>query len=258
MDHAETTTQHLLEALVAGSRMVYRIYQSQGEHDFDLHYADGRVSAVEVTSSVDEAGERINAAILNKRKGGASIKTKLCKKDWFIHPVSGANINKIRREADEYLSTIEASGVEKFFFLNDDDPSVERIYAELGIASGSVFPHFKDPGQIWIALPITGGAVNADTVIEAAKREALKVDNRRKLQTSGAVERHLVVYVYITSHPWCALMDFEPPATLPQLPTEITDIWVFSETRSEKEYVVWRAGTSLPWHKATYSLQISV
>jgi len=58
----------------------------------------------------------------------------------------------------------------------------------------------------------------------------------------------LAVYVYLTNYlPWCALVDFEPPPDLPQLPSEITDIWVFSEARSEHEYIVWRAGTFAPW-----------
>jgi hypothetical protein len=251
MDHAETVAQRLLEAVLIGTRMVYRVNQSRGEHDFDLHYPDGRVSAVEVTSSVDEGGERTNAAILDKRKGGPAVKTKLCEKDWYVHPVPGANINKIRDKIDEYIAAIESAGIEKFFFFSQKDhPSVERIYADLGVVSGSVFPYWKEPGFIKIAPPGGGGALNASTVIEAVEREAFKNDNRRKLGASGAAERHLAVYVYMTNYlPWGGLVDFEPPSDLPKLPSEITDIWAFSETRSDHEYVVWRASTSLGWRR---------
>ena len=154
MDHAEILAQRLIESVLVGSRMVYRAYQSQGQHDFELHYSDGRVSAVEVTSSVDAQTERTDAAILDKRKGGAFVKTKLCNKDWYIHPVAGANINKIRSKVDEYLAVIESAGIEKFFFFffsAADHPSVERIYADLGVVSGTVFPHWKEPGYIGIA-----------------------------------------------------------------------------------------------------------
>lgn len=46
---------------------------------------------------------------------------------------------------------------------------------------------------------------------------------------------------------WCALVDFEPPLESPQLPPKVTHIWLYSETRSADEYVVWHAGSSTPW-----------
>ena len=97
--------------------------------------------------------------------------------------------------------------------------------------------------------PGGGGSVDARTVIKAAWREVLKSDNRRKLGVSGVDERHLAVYVYLTNYlPWYALVGFEPPPDLPQLPPEITDLWLFSETRSPDEYVVWRANKASRWH----------
>ena len=227
--------------------MVYRTDQRRGGHDFDLCYPDGQVSAVEVTSSVDDVGERTNAAILDKRKGGSAIKTKLCKKDWYIRSVSGANINKIRARVDEYLAAVESAGIETFFGPTDWHPSVERIYRDLSVVSGSVIP-WKDPGYIRMAPPGGGSALNASTAIRAAEREARKEDNRKKLGAAGTHERHLVVYVYVTNYlPWCALVDFEPPPDLPGLPSEITDIWLCSETRSEHQYAVWRASDFSPW-----------
>jgi hypothetical protein len=133
MDHAEAVAKQLLESVLVGARMNYRDNQSKGEHDFDLGYPDGRISPVEVTSAVDESVELTNAAILDKKKGGSAIKTKLSKKDWYISPSPGANINRIRSSADEYLAAIESEGLEKFFGpINCDSPSVERIYRDLG------------------------------------------------------------------------------------------------------------------------------
>ena len=39
--------------------MEYRVDQSRGQYDFDLHNSDGSVAAVEVTSSVDQLIEGI-------------------------------------------------------------------------------------------------------------------------------------------------------------------------------------------------------
>ena len=250
MDHAEAVAKRLFESVFVGSHMNYRDSQSKGEYDFDLCYADGCISVMEVTSAVDEVVELTNAAILDKKKGGSAIKTKLCKKDWYITPARGANIKRIRADSDRYLASIESEGRETFFGpTNCDSLSVERIYLDLHVISGAVI-RWKEPGYIRIAPPGGGGPVGASIVINAVKREAWKDDNRRKLSTAGTQERHLAVYVYLTNYlPWCALVDFEPPLDLPQLPPEITDIWAFSESRSEHEYVVWRAALFSPWRR---------
>lgn len=251
VDHAERVAQALVESVVSGSRMVYRVDQSRSVHDFDLHYPDGRASAAEVTASVNEAGQRTNAAILDKKRGGPAVKTTLCKKDWYIHPESGAIIKKIRQMADEYLAAVESAGIETFLGPSDrwEYPSVERIYSDLSVFSGAVIA-WKEPGYMRIAPPGGGGAVAAPLVLEAVKREAFKEDNRRKLGAASADERHLLVYVHPRNFlPWCALVDFEPPPELPELPPEITDVWAFGETRSENEYVIWRASVTSPWRR---------
>jgi hypothetical protein len=119
------------------------------------------------------------------------------------------------------------------------------------------FAHWKEPGQIGISFPGGGGPRDAKMATEAAEREALKRDNRKKLGTAGTRERHLVVYMYLTNYlPWRALVDLDPPPDLLSLPSEITDIWLFSETGSQSEYVVWRAGTSVRWHSQRHFLNV--
>jgi hypothetical protein len=200
--------------------MEYRLSQSQGQHDFDLHHPDSSVSAVEVTSAVDKTVEQTNASIRDPKKGGPMVKTRLCKKDWLVHPALTANINLIRSRVDEYLAAIESEAIERFYAPTDwQNPSVERIYHDLGVVAGSVFPHWRKPGQIGIGLPGGGGPLNARAATEAAEREAFKGDNRRKLGAAGTNGRHLVVYVYVTNYlPWCALCDLDPPPDLPRLP----------------------------------------
>lgn len=48
MNHADVVAQVVVEAVIHGSRMVYRSDQSESIHEFDLHYPDGHVAAIEV------------------------------------------------------------------------------------------------------------------------------------------------------------------------------------------------------------------
>ena len=156
------------------------------QYDFDLCHPDGSVSAVEVTSSVDQAIEQTYARIRDPRKGGAMVKTKLCKKDWLVHPGLGADPKLIRLRIDRYLAAIECQGIDEFWAPTDlHRPSVERVYHDLGIVSGSVFPHWKERGQIGICLsPSTSAGPSKRRLPQlrlAESGEALKGDNRRKL-----------------------------------------------------------------------------
>jgi hypothetical protein len=201
MDHAESVAKVLIEKLVPGSEMKFRLDQSRSVHDFDLFHADGRVDAVEVTASVDREAEETNAAILDPKKGGLWISTTRCKNDWHIHPEPNARINIIRRHADECLGEIEAAGFVNFFGLGDRDkhPAIQRAYRELRIFSGEVIPK-RHLGRISMAPPGGGGAVDASVVHDAVVAEANKKDNRVKLATAAPAARHLAVYVHWQDH----------------------------------------------------------
>jgi hypothetical protein len=248
MDYAEKAAQRLFESLIPGARMEYRTSQSNGEYDFDLHWPDRHVSAVEVTSSINQSLEETHDAILHRGKGGNAIPTRLCTSSWFIHPDPDARINLLRESADQYLAAIEGAGINGFRGLRDDHPSVQAIYRDLGVISGSVAAWIK-PGNILMALPGNVGPVAVGAVMEAAEREAFKTDNRRKLGAANSAERYLAVYVDPLTLAYVALLDFEPTPVLPNLPPEITDIWAFSESHAHGGYVLWRAGFSLPWTK---------
>jgi len=99
-----------------------------------------------------------------------------------------------------------------------------------------------------MAPPGGGGAVGPTLALDAVSREAFRDDNRRKLASAGTSERHLAVYIDVMNfRAWCGLIDFDPPAILPDLPEEITDAWAFSETRQVDQYAVWRASKRKPW-----------
>ena len=96
MNHSETVAKGVVESVIPGARMVFRLDQCRSVHDFDLFLPSGMIAAAEATAAVDESEARINGAIESRRKGGSAIKARLCKKDWHIDPDEGANINLIR------------------------------------------------------------------------------------------------------------------------------------------------------------------
>ena len=96
---------------------------------------------------------------------------------------------------------------------------------------GGAVIQWQQPGYIHMALPITGGAIGPSLVLDAVKVETFKDDNRKRLGFAGTDERHLLVYMHHGNYlARSAFQDFEPPAVLPELPAEITHVWVFSET----------------------------
>lgn len=116
----------------------------------------------------------------------------------------------------------------------------------MGIEWGRVIK-WKSPG-IRIALPADGGLVDTTLVNGAVETEALKPDNRRKLGSAGGSEKHLFVYVARTRHVvWVAVRDEVPPSVGPQLPPEITDVWVATWAGDGAWHTVWRARRGSPW-----------
>jgi hypothetical protein len=250
MNHAETVAKRVLERILPGT-MEYQPEQSHGEYDFELRYHSGTTAAVEVTASMAQEQLQTIAAIRNKKKGGSSIPAKKCKKSWAISPAQGARIDKIRQAADEHLSRLEQAGIKKFSWVRDGHyQCVQDVCHSLNVISGSVVPTTGASPRIRIASPIRGGAVGASVATEAGEREVWKQDNRKKLGAAKTAERHLVVYIdTMNGLPWVALTDFEPPSTLPNLPEEITHIWLVGDGEEANEFVVWYASSKEPWSR---------
>jgi hypothetical protein len=244
MNHSEALAKRVIEGVEPGARMVYREDQSIRTFDFDLHRTAAAVAAVEVTSVTDGVVKASYAAIDRCRR----IPRRLCAKDWRIHPASDANIKRIAKKADAYLARIEASGIDRFFSSSDASrsPAVAAIWRDLRVNGGRVLT-WHEPGN-GIALPVTGGAVGVGLLTAVVDELASTPDNIEKLAASGTAERHLAIYVdHSATSVLMALRDFEAPDEAADLPAEITDVWIFSETYGTDQYVVWRAGVNRPW-----------
>jgi|SRR5208337_1308660 len=247
MDIAETVAKRVLEAILSGANLDYHSVQSNGEYDFDLRYAGGAIAAVEVTAAIDERHLGTLAAIYDPQKGGPIIRPTACEKSWIIFPGKGASINTIRAKADRYLAQLEREGIDNFFWTRRDVTAVKAMWRDLRIVFGSVISSDGEP-TIEIGRPIGAGAVGPRLAIGAGEREARKQDNRKKLGVAKTAERHLVVYMPAGSLPWNALMSGVPPSTLPNIPEEITDIWLIGQGGIQNEFVAWHASTNQTWH----------
>src|ERR1022692_114665 len=237
MNQAERVATRVIEGILPGT-MVYQPKQSHGEYDFELRYHSGTTAAVEVTMSADLQQLQTIAAIRNEKKGGSSIPATKCEKSWLIFPAKGARIDRIRMAADDRLSRLEQAGRDEFSWVRDwHHQCVQDVCRNLKITSGSVIRTGAAP-MIRIASPGGGGAVGASTAIAAGEKEAWKQDNRKKLGAAKTAERHLVVYIDpMNGLPWVALTDFRPPSALPNLPEEITDIWLVGHAKENNEFV---------------------
>ncbi len=268
--HPEKVAKHVLEMVFPGARMVYCENQFNMEYDFDLYYADGEVAAVEVTSSRDRESIQMHKRISNPKKGGSRIPASKCKRTWYVLALSDADIDLIRNNADERLAELEIAGIEEFDYIRanaylhrvalnysqfgyreKDAPGTAiaaRICNELRLMSGTVISSSSKPEIIMCRYP-SGGAVGASCATDAAENEI--ASNREKLGRATTKERHLVVYIdHSNGKSWIGMTLFEPPSSKPNLPEEITNLWIIAQTDRDR-YVVW-TGTSLEsWQAIT-------
>ena len=267
VNYAETIAKRVIEASLPGARMEYRSDQSHSEYDFVLHYPNRTIAAVEVTESADQLQKQTSAEIRNNKKGGPVIEAKKCQKSWIIFPMGKPNFSKIRRNVDAYLFSLEQSGIKRFSFFEaitsrrvreagiekfvglSVPECVENICFDLQLNGGFVVDEGGTP-KIFFGHPVRVGKPVPITAIKAAKREAFKDDNRNKRGAANAAERHLVVYVDKKNYfPWIALTEYEPPSALPEMPAEITHMWLIGPAgkANDNEFVVWRASARETW-----------
>ena len=249
MRFSEAVAKRVLETILPGASLSYRPEQSHSEYDFHLQYEDGATAAVEVTAAVDEALAKTAGAIRNVRRGGPVIRATLCKKSWVIFPTRGACINGVRRDADQHLAKLEQEGIDSFY-CTSGSRDVRNVCCQLQITFGATISSDGEP-MILIAGPIGAGAVGQRLAIKAGEKEAWKQDNREKRGAVDKGERHLVVYFPMGGLPWSALTRSVPPSTLPNIPHEITHLWLIGRVEDENEFVVWRASTDETWRSST-------
>jgi len=251
MKRPEQVAKYVIETVHKGrgAQAEYRSQQSAGEYDIDLRYGDGTTAAVEVTSSTIQEAQQTLAAIGER---GCSVPAIACRNSWWVSVLPEARIKLVLEKVDQYLSAIEADGLDRFLAgPGQVSPSVSQILRDLRIAYGQTI-QTSPPARIWVSPSgeCRGSVVKASDLQRAVEAEANKSDNTRKLAaspTSQHAERHLFVYVEpLNEGPWQALVAHCLPQQPPVLPADITHVWAVAET--PHGIIVWVAEPPNGWH----------
>lgn len=214
--------------------------QSKSVHDFWIESADGSLGALEVTSYHDVVMTRAHQAIQSTRHGGAVAISRHVRNGWWVHPSARADIRAVRSRVDSYLAQIESEGRNRFFSAVDasESPAVRAIYADLHVEYGCIFA-WSTPRQIRIALPGKGTVVSSRHVLEMIQAVSHLPDNRFKLNASSCSRRVLFIEVDVNAYDqWSPLVNEPPPSVPPELPAEVSEVWVASSIGSF--LVIWR------------------
>jgi hypothetical protein len=252
--HSEKVAKCVLEMAFPGAHMEFRCKQSDKEYDFDLHYPDGEIAAVEVTSSRDQTITQISKEVF-ARHGGAEIPANQCRKTWLIQLERDANIKFIRKYADCYLAELEAAGIEGFELqdcLQRNCPEqIARIHKDLKLIYASSLLTSASPIIKLLSVDGPARAYISTSATDAAEREI--EPNKEKLGRATTKERHLVVYIDLTTgEAWSAMTRFPPPPVVPTLPAEVTHLWLIAQTDTD-QFVVWDGSLSMQWRARIFN-----
>lgn len=235
---------------------------SVGQHDdgsqpsmFDLRidYPDGRIGAVEITVAVN-AQELALARVLHQKV-----------RNWRVPNLAGvwwavlrhtAQVKDIQSALPGMLRELEQRGMEALRGSASSSDALAVKAAELHIIqvtrwktddAGRIFVTHQQPmEQMGGFSPATGDAVA--TWLSGWLAEPDQHGNREKLAASGASERHMFVFTAgFTVVPFAvtdllATSDCPTPTLPPELPPEITDVWVMSTWREWGDGLRWSPG----------------
>ena len=227
-------------------------------YDLAVLGRDGPSAAVEVTSATD--GEALALwRIMNEKEGRWQVEGLAGGWSAALHP--WARGKRVWKELPSLLAVMEQGGITDLRHAND--PLVEEIADELGVAD-LVQLGTESPGRIYVTLSLpserTGGGVpETGTPLSKWIGEYLRGPDRadvlRKLASSLLPERHAVVVVPPLSEALFPVVDLlirddaPTPSEDPDLPSEVTSVWVFSTWTTGRGFRWSRDGGWLPFEK---------
>jgi hypothetical protein len=226
-----------------------------GTHDFEVNCSDGRVLALEVTTSAVGADMSMWRAIAKENWECPGLRC-----SWAISvelPSSSGstpNIKRLRREIERLLAALQAQGVDSFDTFLEQSRRPDQACGEvlelgsLGVARGRAVPGLTGGGVPLVHLGSSGGFVTApDEINDVVAEEA--AHNVEKLRRAEASERHVFVWIHPTSGgPELNLWQGDVPRTSPELPVGIDVAWIarFPEEGREVTHL-WRVRPAATW-----------
>ena len=245
----EKIAQVLLERALPGARAEWKVSQSHGEWDFDLHL-DGAICPVEVTQATSQDAEEFSAALFGKGGVKSSVPRVRSQGCWSVTVSRLAKINTVRKRLDGLLADLETTGLTSFSVQAAEAmgrPEVRALWEEIRVTDG-----FRNPEAELVAhqlmAPIDSAMLASDQVVAALEREVRKPDNRKKLGRSAATRRHLFVHIAYDCYPaFEAMSQCGLPHSLVRLPSEVTHVWA-ARFMGETGYLLWSFDRASAWH----------
>jgi hypothetical protein len=227
--------------------------------DLRVENSDSTVSFVEITADLDSSYGAMHAAINGQ---GWETNRPALTRTWWLTLSGACNVKQLLRSIEQILADMAAAG-ELYEQASDSlDPNdgvgVRRLVrlGVVGLSSRACRPgesgtvHLR-PDGITGPTVIDWAVVSSwiDTTLHSAKL----ADVRRKLAKTCAIQRHLFLGVTFTSpgEVYFALSLDERglPQTTPQLPDEITHLWL-SQVPMLGRCIAWFP--ALGWHDVAY------
>lgn len=241
----ERFAQICFDQLCRPRSLRYVEQQSNSEPDFEVVSPGGHLAGVlEVTSSADPVYTETLEA-LGPRRHGAEVEIVECRGGWRVWPDRATRVKYLHERLDEHLAQLERVGIVDFDGTSDH-PKVVEIRERLRLVSGRMTE--KRPGSHIINLPGLSETVCPDVINELVRAVASRPDNRNKLSNSHLSERHLFVYVDISSLAagWLLGSDYLPD--LVTVDDVVTHVWV-GQIKTASSGVVLHAANRGPWSR---------
>jgi hypothetical protein len=243
----EEWTQQILSRVLGVEVKQHDDGSEPGMYDLTILETDTPSGAVEVTSAAD--GESIALwRLMNDRDERWQVDG--LEGGWSVSLEPSARGKRVWKELPSLLALMEEERITDLGRAND--PLVEDIAEALGVVDlvqlGTEFP-----GSVYVTLSLpserTGGAVpQTGTPLSRWMGDFLnapdQADVRNKLGLSTLSERHCVVVVPGLSTVPFPVMDLliredaPAPQEAPELPNEVTAVWIFS---------TWSSGNGFRW-----------
>lgn len=207
-----------------------------GAYDFTI-VGDGTSVALEITQATDLATEKFYGAI---EKYGESFEGEGLETHWMVAvdaPSSdfrARDLKRLQQELVKMISALEAEGRTSFDCHLPKDEEREVCATYDFIKFGNTIDMDGRPEVRLNHVPVV--SFGQEDYVEVAEARAHLEDNRAKLAKSGLDRRHLFVWVNVWELGAAAAFAVgAPPQRAPDLPAEVTDLWVgrFVEDRTQ-------------------------
>lgn len=201
-----------------------------GVHDFDLVFKDAHREPLEITSSVLPMLKSAQAAHEKYKKLIVTVPG--LAGAWHVFSSQSTQFKDLDAKALlPFLRGLESAGLTKIHYPMDHHqaPALHIFARQLGIEAAFAMGGLA--GKVLVSMPEDHRVWSSDhsdpgrhVLADIEKIAALR-DNRRKL--SGFPKSHLFVWIDENNYlPWRDIFSGEIPSRKPNLPPEISDVWV--------------------------------